>query len=122
MTAQLSAVVINAQDLDRVREFWSQLLEVTVAREVPGFFVWLKPQAGSGISVAVQKVPDPKPDVRNRLHLDLAVDDREAVRQRVIDLGGSHVEDHEISGFAWSVMADPEGNEFCLGVHSDTAP
>ena len=32
---------------------------------------------------------------------------------RILDLGGSHLEDHEIEGFAWKVMADPEGNEFC---------
>ncbi len=33
---------------------------------------------------------------------------------RVLDLGGSRVEDHEIQGFHWTVLADPEGNEFCV--------
>ncbi len=33
---------------------------------------------------------------------------------RVLELGGSRIEDHEIMGFHWTVLGDPEGNEFCV--------
>jgi predicted enzyme related to lactoylglutathione lyase len=49
-----------------------------------------------------------------RLHLDATVDDVDAAKQRIIELGGSHQIDREMGGFGWSVMLDPEGNEFCI--------
>lgn len=109
----VSSVVINTTDVDRLVEFWSRLLDVEIAHSIPPFFTWLKPQHEGGISVAVQSVPDPTPG-RRRLHLDTHVDDMEGAVARILDLGGSHVEDHEVGGFAWKVMADPDGNEFCI--------
>ena len=96
-------------------EFWTQLLSVKVARSFPPYFTWLEPQQEGGISVAIQAVPDPTPG-RRRLHLDTYVTDIDEAVARVSELGGSHVEDHEIWGFHWKVMADPEGNEFCIAL------
>ena len=110
---QVSSVVINAADHDLLVTFWKELLQVDVARSFPPYFTWLKPQQEGGISVAIQAVPDPTPG-RNRLHLDSFVGDVEAAVTRIEALGGSFLEDHEIAGFAWKVMADPEGNEFCI--------
>jgi predicted enzyme related to lactoylglutathione lyase len=42
------------------------------------------------------------------------VDELEATAARIAELGGRHLEDHEIGGFTWKIMADPEGNEFCI--------
>jgi predicted enzyme related to lactoylglutathione lyase len=42
------------------------------------------------------------------------VDDREQAVARAINLGGSVVENHTAGEFSWTVMADPEGNEFCI--------
>jgi predicted enzyme related to lactoylglutathione lyase len=115
---KLGSVVINVNDMERETTFWRELLGVDVAREIPGFFVWLAPQRPGGISVALQLVPDAK-EGRNRLHLDTAVDDLDAAQARVEALGGSLVETHEIMGFTWRVMADPEGNEFCIAMAAD---
>jgi predicted enzyme related to lactoylglutathione lyase len=112
-TPIVGSVVINTADHDRLVTFWSRLLGVEIAHSSPPFFTWLKPQHEGGISVAIQAVPDPTPG-RRRLHLDTYVTDMDAAVARVLELGGSHVEDHEIDGFAWKVMADPDGNEFCL--------
>jgi predicted enzyme related to lactoylglutathione lyase len=109
----VASVVINVVDYEREKAFWTGLLGVDVAREFPGAFVWLRPQHEGGISVALQKVDEPK-EGRNRVHLDTGVDDLDAAAARVEELGGGFVEDHEIMGFAWKVMADPEGNEFCI--------
>ncbi|MCU0267664.1 MAG: VOC family protein [Acidimicrobiales bacterium] len=112
---QLASVVVNVVDLEREKAFWSALLDVAVAQELPGF-VWLAPQHVGGISLALQQVEDPKPG-RNRVHLDTGVADLDGAQARIEALGGSHVESHEIAGFRWRVMADPEGNEFCIAVH-----
>ena len=109
------AVVINAVDSQRLVDFWASLLEVEIAQSIPPFFTWLKPQHKGGISVAIQLVENPT-EGRNRLHLDMTVDDLDAATVRVETLGGSRLEEHEIDGFTWRVMADPEGNEFCIAV------
>jgi predicted enzyme related to lactoylglutathione lyase len=108
----VGSVVINVVDLERQKAFWGALLGSPVGMELPGF-CWFAPQHEGGIAVALQQVEDPTPG-RNRLHLDTSVADVVAAVQQIEELGGSHLEDHEIAGFAWSVMADPEGNEFCI--------
>ena len=112
---QVSSVVINAADHDLLVGFWKELLQVDVTRSFPPYFSWLAPQREGAISVAVQAVPDPTPG-RNRLHLDTVVDDFDSAVARIEELGGSFVEDHEVGGFAWKVMADPEENEFCIAL------
>ena len=115
VTPMIGSVVINAEDAGALAGFWSELLGVEVAAD-HGPFIWLKPQREGGISLAIQQVPDPTPG-RRRLHLDTHVGDMDAAVARILELGGSHLEDHEIEGFSLKVMADPEGNEFCIGPH-----
>ena len=107
------SVVINTTNHDSLVEFWKSLLDVEVAQSFPPYFTWLKPQHDGGVMVAIQAVPDPTPG-RRRLHLDTVVADVDAAVERIIELGGSFVEDHDMQGFAWKVMADPDGNEFCI--------
>ena len=113
MTARLTSVMVNCVDLEREVAFWRALLGAGEHQRVDGFFVWLEPQQPGGVMLAFQRVADPTPG-RRRLHLDLGVDDLDAAVARVTSLGGRHLEDHQVSGFVWKVMADPEGNEFCL--------
>jgi predicted enzyme related to lactoylglutathione lyase len=68
-------------------------------------------------------VPEPK-TVKNRLDLDLAVDDVEAATARIEALGGRRLRpeaDFNEYGYCWRTMADPEGNEFCLIFECDKA-
>lgn len=53
------------------------------------------------------------------MHLDLECADLAAEVARLVDLGATHVADHADFGIAWSVMQDPEGNEFCLAQAHD---
>jgi len=112
-TCTVGSVVINVVDLEQEQAFWSEVLGVDAARSIPGLFVWLEPQHPGGVSVALQKVFEPKAS-RNRVHLDTGVDDLEAAQIRIEELGGALVETHDMGGFSWRVMADPEGNEFCI--------
>lgn len=112
VSVKMASVVINAGDLDGVADFWKGFLEVGERQRFPGF-VFLERQPGSTITVAVQEVENPT-EGRNRLHLDFGTADPEAVRERVLELGGAELEQHEIGGFHWTVYGDPEGNEFCV--------
>jgi len=61
------------------------------------------------------RVPEPK-TVKNRVHVDLAAKDSEVEIDRLVGLGASRVEYREGGlGNSWTVMLDPEGNEFCIG-------
>jgi predicted enzyme related to lactoylglutathione lyase len=108
----VGTVVIDCEDVDRLVDFWSQILGLEEKRRFPGF-VWLSRMTPGGQSLAFQQVPEKK-TVKNRVHLDMGHPDPEAFITRVESLGGRRVEDHEIMGFHWSVLADPEGNEFCV--------
>lgn len=109
----VGSVVINVVDLEREQAFWSELLGVGVARAIDGFFVWLEPQHPGGVQVALQLVAEPKTG-RNRVHLDTGVADLDEAEARIEALGGALVETHRFGDFEWRVMADPEGNEFCI--------
>jgi len=109
----VGTVVINVVDYDKQKAFWGAVLGAEVAQEFTPYFVWFSPQHEGGISIALQVAEEVTAGPR-RLHLDAQVDDVEAAKQQIIDLGGSHLADREMGGFAWTVMLDPEGNEFCI--------
>jgi predicted enzyme related to lactoylglutathione lyase len=70
--------------------------------------------AGHRPRILFMSVPESK-SVKNRVHLDLHVADMNATVDRLIVLGAKRVEIHEDEdGDVWTVMADPEGNEFCV--------
>lgn len=112
----MSSVVVNTTDVERLAEFWGQLLGVEVAHRSGEWFIWLQPQPDLGVSLAFQKVEEPTPGPR-RLHLDLDVNNLDEAEQRAVSLGASRVAEHNMGDFTWRVMADPDGNEFCMAVH-----
>ncbi|HEX6197587.1 MAG TPA: VOC family protein [Jiangellaceae bacterium] len=59
------------------------------------------------------KVPEPK-TAKNRIHLDVMATDPQAEVARLMELGATRVSDMDEYGYTWTVMADPEGNEFCV--------
>ena len=108
MTIRLESVCIDAADPPALARFWSELLgwEITddddeeVALE------------GDGSVLLLLKVPDTKV-VKNRLHLDLRPDDQAAEVARAEALGARRVDIGQ-GDQTWVVLADPEGNEFCI--------
>jgi predicted enzyme related to lactoylglutathione lyase len=109
----VGSVVINVLDYERMKQFWGTLLGSGVAHEIPPHFVWFAPQHEGGVSVALQSVEQATEGTR-RLHIDTSVPDVAAAKRQIVALGGSVVADHELGDFAWTIMADPEGNEFCI--------
>ena len=104
---------LDCRDLDRMADFWRDAAGFVVAGKVEGRYVSLR---GHGVALTLQRVAEPKL-VKNRMHLDLLVSDvAEAVR-RLESLGATRLTAtaREEFGQTWFVLADTEGNEFCVG-------
>ncbi|WP_433824728.1 VOC family protein [Actinoplanes sp. CA-015351] len=108
-------VVVDCADLDRSAEFWSGVLGYVAQPGGGDRYRSLKPVAGSGVEVLLQRVSEAKSG-KNRLHLDLRVADMHAEVRRVEGLGARRLTAAPIEedGWSWHVMADPDGNEFCV--------
>jgi predicted enzyme related to lactoylglutathione lyase len=115
---QFKYVVVDCAEPEQLAAFWCQVLGVEVAGRW-NQYVMLTPTVDGGPRLNFQQVRESRAG-KNRLHLDLHVRDVEAASGRVTALGGSVVDDVAQEHLRWRVMADPEGNEFCL-VHDPTA-
>ena len=104
---------LDCRDLDRLADFWRDAAGFVVAGKVEGRYVSLR---GHGVALTLQRVAEPKL-LKNRMHLDLLLSDvAEAVR-RLESLGATRLTAtaREEFGQTWFVLADPEGNAFCVG-------
>jgi predicted enzyme related to lactoylglutathione lyase len=108
-------VTLDCKNLEELAWFWQAVLGCEARPTVPGEYVSLtSPQ---GFTLTLQAVPEPK-TAKNRMHLDLLVSDVDATAAQFQSFGATFVSDlMERYGTRWYVMADPEGNEFCLAAH-----
>lgn len=111
--------MLGADDVDRAVSFWSHVLGYEPVRfpdEGNGFTI-LVPPSGEGTRVALQRAEAP-PDEHPRVHLDLVVDDaaeQGAEVERLVGLGATRVLwDSYPTDPDFVVLADPEGNRFCV--------
>jgi catechol 2,3-dioxygenase-like lactoylglutathione lyase family enzyme len=110
-------LVVDVTDLDRAAVFWSALLGIGVTIREAGYLD-LGPLGTGGPVLSFQLVPEAKA-VKNRVHLDLAVDPGAggvvAAGYRAHALGATPVSElHSADSAPWQVWRDPDGNEFCL--------
>jgi predicted enzyme related to lactoylglutathione lyase len=111
---RISHVMLDSRDPETLAPFWCGLLGTEISsRFDDGRFVFLEPTGDGVPAVGIQWVPEPKA-VKNRMHVDLEVDDLQEWTRWVRRNGGSRIADRHTAGTHWRVMADPEGNEFCL--------
>jgi predicted enzyme related to lactoylglutathione lyase len=108
-------VVVDCSDLDRTAEFWTAVLGYVREDEVQGPYLSLVPSDGVGVELLLQRVPEPK-NAKNRLHLDLRTRDLDAEVARVRALGATPLTPQPVleDGWTWHILADPDGNEFCV--------
>jgi predicted enzyme related to lactoylglutathione lyase len=114
--ATIGWIQVDCADPDELRRFWGSLLDFSVDPDpAPPAFRPLARPAGGGPGMSFQRVPESKV-VKNRVHLDLIVEDIEAATAWVTQHGGRRRSDSDFheNGWRWRTMADPEGNEFCL--------
>jgi predicted enzyme related to lactoylglutathione lyase len=114
MPVTLHHVVVDARDLPKLARFWTQALGWTVLSERAREIV-IGPDAYAPVGICFMPVTDPK-TVKNRVHLDLTTSaaDRDEEIERVIALGARRVDIGQTGSESWTVLADPEGNEFCV--------
>ena len=106
---------IDCPDPDALAPFWEFALGYRRDDEDDGDgFIDLAPPDGDGPVVFLQRVPEPK-TAKNRLHLDLYVTEPEPFMEQLEELGATRLGEPVIEGDEWAfqVMADPAGNEFC---------
>jgi catechol 2,3-dioxygenase-like lactoylglutathione lyase family enzyme len=117
MTLRIQNVSIDCRDPQRLASFWSEALGWRVTSDEPDEVV-LEPPAGSpaeGIVPDILFLLVPEDRVaKNRMHLDLRPSDQFAEVERLIALGAAHVDVGQSPECTWVVLADPEGNEFCV--------
>lgn len=113
VTLNIHNVVINCEHPQRLSEFWARALEMDVLEDYGSFM--LLGRAGSPVTLGLQRVPEPRVG-RNRVHIDLNGEPRDAAAQRLVDLGAKVQGEERPPGLdlVWTVMTDPEGNEFCV--------
>ncbi len=114
---RIQNVVVDAADCERLARFWSEALGWRITYQTPDEWVIEPPEGSAEVDVAPDilflNVPDAK-TVKNRLHFDLRPLDQDAQVNRLIGLGASRVDIGQPDDVTWVVMADPEGNEFCV--------
>lgn len=113
-SAPTIGLVLDCQDPLALAEFWAPALGY-VAVGVAGAYVMLYPDGRAGPKLLLQQVPEAK-SVKNRMHLDIDAVDIEAEALRLEALGARRVADDPVHEHDtnWILMADPEGNEFCV--------
>jgi predicted enzyme related to lactoylglutathione lyase len=106
---RLHELGVDAADHHAIASWWADVLGGTLGSEDDGSFSWVEAIPNAPFDgIAFASVPEPKAG-KNRVHIDVVADDI----QPLLDAGATLVRarDGEI---AWNVLADPEGNEFCV--------
>jgi catechol 2,3-dioxygenase-like lactoylglutathione lyase family enzyme len=117
MACRFSELVIDCRDPEALAAFWAAVLDYRVLSREDGD-VEIGPEAGFGgpaPTLVFGRVPDPTPGKR-RLHIDLNATDRDqdAELERLLSFGATPADVGQTGEEGWHVLADPEGNEFCL--------
>lgn len=112
MTLRLGNITFDCAHALSQAQFWSAALGLPIRPDANDFFASLDGGRGGPTWLFIQ-VPEGK-TAKNRMHIDLAADDREAEVQRLVRLGATRVGEKDEWGIRWTVLNDPEGNEFCV--------
>lgn len=119
MGLHINSLSIDCRDAKALAEWWTTVLDWKIVGVDPDGDVWIAPGMSPGefpgaIPFLFIDTPDAK-TTKNRLHLDLVPDDQDAELLRLESLGATRVDiGQEGDDVDWVVMADPEGNEFCV--------
>jgi predicted enzyme related to lactoylglutathione lyase len=109
------SVTLDCADPEALADFWEQALDYRKHEYYAPYLVLRhKVDDGRAPSLCLQRVSEPKAS-KNRMHFDLNVDDVEGTMARLISLGATRCSDEVLyRTYRWFVLADPEGNEFCV--------
>ncbi|MGO1316454.1 MAG: VOC family protein [Cellulomonadaceae bacterium] len=111
MTLAVGMITVDSTDPGPLATWWAEQLGGEVVEDNDGwFYVVTVPEQPTR---AFQKVDEVTPG-KNRVHLDLVAPDRAIEVQRLRAAGATQVDEHTMGDFTWTVLADPQGNVFCV--------
>ena len=120
MTLSLQCITVDAHNPKLLAEFWAEALGWSIGEDGDDIGWWIERETNDSKTtgfpdILFLKVPDSKV-LKNRLHLDLRPDDQTIEVARLEKLGARKIEIGQSNDpdTTWVVMADPEGNEFCV--------
>jgi catechol 2,3-dioxygenase-like lactoylglutathione lyase family enzyme len=118
MACRFSELVVDSRDPEALAAFWAEVLGYRVIGREDDGSVEIGPEAGFGgpaPTLVFGPVPDPTPG-KLRLHIDVNPTDRDqdAELERLLALGATAADVGQTGEEGWHVLADPEGNVFCL--------
>ena len=117
MACRFTELVVDCRDPEALAAWWAEVLGYRVLSREDGD-VEIGPRAGAGSAVPTllfARVAEPTPG-KVRLHVDVSPTDRDqdAELGRLLALGATRADVGQSGAESWVVLADPEGNEFCL--------
>jgi catechol 2,3-dioxygenase-like lactoylglutathione lyase family enzyme len=118
MACRFSALVVDSRDPEALAAFWAAVLDYRVLGREEDGAVEIGTEAGFGgaaPTLLFAPVADPTPG-KVRLHIDVNATDRDQDEelQRLLGLGATRADVGQSGDEGWHVLADPEGNQFCL--------
>jgi hypothetical protein len=116
MGSLLVEICVDCSDPASLARWWAEVLDWTVVDDPRGFS-WISPTGGYDRLPLIAFLPVPEPKtVKDRIHLDVSPTgcDQAEELERLVGLGARHVDVGQGEDAGFVVLADPEGNEFCL--------
>ena len=120
MAIKFEGVTVDASDPRGLAEFWAAVLGWKIGGELEEIEVWIQPDTSDSVSTGFPEIlflinAEAK-QVKNRVHLDLRPDNQAEEVARLEKLGAKRIDigQNQNESCTWVVMADPEGNEFCV--------
>jgi catechol 2,3-dioxygenase-like lactoylglutathione lyase family enzyme len=111
---RVGSIVIRVDDLERQKAFWTAALDYVPREGDEDDFALLRPRDGNGPNVSLDRVRS-EVHVPPRIHLDLYTDDQAGEVERLVALGASEIHwDKRPADADYVILADPEGNRFCV--------
>ena len=111
---RVGSIVLRVDDLARQTQFWAAALDYVPREETSDDFVLLRPRDGVGPNLSLDRVHSTV-QVPPRIHLDLYAEDQAGEVRRLVALGASEVHwDKRPPDADYIILADPDGNRFCV--------
>jgi catechol 2,3-dioxygenase-like lactoylglutathione lyase family enzyme len=111
---RIGSIVIRVDDLARQVAFWTAALDYVAREEQDDDFALLRPRDGAGPNVSLDNYRS-EVHLPPRIHLDLYTDDQAGEVERLKTLGATQIHwDKRPADADYIIMADPEGNRFCV--------